>query len=199
MSVSITAAVTSSTAYWMSGLSTIGSNSFGIALVAGKNRPIQFATQPSRCPSRAAVSICLVSTLISGCGRMGGASPTGGGAGGTSDNTGDSAVSAGPTLSNFLTRHFVENFEAYASSVRQLIDFDMRYTVQFEREGTYIIGGKIYTVNDSQIPHMICSTEPTPSPNDPVQGRRLSLITATDNSRTHSWKTSRPARVIDPV
>ena len=116
----------------------------------------------------------------------GGASPTGGGAGGTSDNTGDSAVSAGPTLSNFLTRHFVENFEAYASSVRQLIDFDTRYTVQFEREGTYIIGGKIYTVNDNQIPHMICSTESTPGPNDPVQGRRLSLITATDNSRTHS-------------
>jgi subtilase-type serine protease len=60
-------------------------------------------------------------------------------------------VSAGPTLSNFLTCHFFENFEAYASSARQLIDFDTRYTVQFEREGTYTIGGKIYTVNDNPI------------------------------------------------
>ena len=44
MSVSIQAAIASSTAYWMSGLSTIGSNSFGIALVAGKNRVPKPAT-----------------------------------------------------------------------------------------------------------------------------------------------------------
>jgi hypothetical protein len=38
MNSSIPAAWASSTAYWISGLSTTGSISFGIALVAGKNR-----------------------------------------------------------------------------------------------------------------------------------------------------------------
>jgi hypothetical protein len=37
ISVSIPARIASSTAYWISGLSTIGSNSFGMAFVAGKN------------------------------------------------------------------------------------------------------------------------------------------------------------------
>lgn len=125
--------------------------------------PTQLATQSRRCPARTAVSICLVTALLSGCGpdggasptggggAGGGASPTGGGAGDISDNTGDNAVTAGPTLPNFLTRYFVENFEAYASSARQLIDFDTRYTVQLERDLTYIIGGETYTVNDNPI------------------------------------------------
>ena len=60
-------------------------------------------------------------------------------------------MTVGPTLPNFLTRYFVENFEAYASSARQLIDFDTRYTVQLARESTYIIGGETYTVNDNPI------------------------------------------------
>ena len=38
ISVSIPARIASSTAYWISGLSTIGSNSFGMAFVAGKKR-----------------------------------------------------------------------------------------------------------------------------------------------------------------
>jgi hypothetical protein len=38
MNCSIPAALASSTAYWMSGLSTTGSISFGIALVAGRKR-----------------------------------------------------------------------------------------------------------------------------------------------------------------
>ena len=37
ISVSIPARIASSTAYWIRGLSTMGSNSFGMAFVAGKN------------------------------------------------------------------------------------------------------------------------------------------------------------------
>jgi hypothetical protein len=38
ISVSMPAAIASSAAYWIRGLSTIGNSSFGIAFVAGKNR-----------------------------------------------------------------------------------------------------------------------------------------------------------------
>ena len=38
ISVSIPAAIASYAAYWMRGLSTMGGNSFGIALVAGRKR-----------------------------------------------------------------------------------------------------------------------------------------------------------------
>ncbi len=44
MSVSMPAAIASSAAYWIRGLSTIGSNSFGIALVAGRKRVPKPAT-----------------------------------------------------------------------------------------------------------------------------------------------------------
>jgi hypothetical protein len=43
-SVSAPAARASSTAYWMSGLSTTGSISFGLALVTGRNRVPRPAT-----------------------------------------------------------------------------------------------------------------------------------------------------------
>ena len=42
--VSIPAAIASSAAYWIKGLSTIGNNSFGIALVAGRKRVPKPAT-----------------------------------------------------------------------------------------------------------------------------------------------------------
>jgi len=44
MRVPIPAAIASSDAYWIKGLSTMGNNSFGIALVAGRKRVPKPAT-----------------------------------------------------------------------------------------------------------------------------------------------------------
>src|SRR5262249_7621652 len=65
----IPAAAASSTAYWISGLSTIGSISFGLALVAGRKRVPSPATG-----NTALVIFCIVDSsfcprLRLGCGR----------------------------------------------------------------------------------------------------------------------------------
>lgn len=39
-----------------------------------------------------------------------------------------------PALPELLTRHFVQNFDAFAEAARQLIDYDHRYTVQGSRD-----------------------------------------------------------------
>ena len=110
------------------------------------------ATQLSNRNFMTITSMCIFSALLIGCGPEGGATDTSSAVNLPSDTTDDGNANTEPTLPNFLTRHFVENFGDYASSARELIDSDTRYTVQLNREGTYIIGGKkTYKVNDNPI------------------------------------------------
>ena len=87
------------------------------------------ATQLSNRNFLTITSMCIFSALLIGCGPEGGATDTSSAVNLPSDTTDDGNANTEPTLPNFLTRHFVENFGDYASSARELIDSDTRYRV----------------------------------------------------------------------